>query len=363
MGPRILSAVIAGIFLVTSLVTSLKAYASNENEYQKKELVGSLSVSDILIQPRFISTEDGTHNFDLDRSYFFFSWKMNRELSAHFGVGRLDLINHNTRLATNVSNSADYKNFAFFEAYGELESKYGTVRAGLIPLLFGWEGSHKESEWIFPRTLFYGGEDDTYASQNFGMRDYGVSYYVSYKGFYTQAAVHNGENGKDLDGKIWHTAIFGWKDKSGLEAGLSMSNGKYQNGNANPELDFSYGNLFFGFQYYDLFLLAEGYIAEQKTAYSVPSTDPLTKKFWDYHVDVSHPIVKGISILGRYEMYDPDSNVEGDRINRYILGTDITNEYHTSNLYFWYIKNKEESVKVNNDQIMVVWKVRSLSIF
>lgn len=348
---------------IVGISTDAFAYRDDGNESQKKELIGSLSVSDILIQPRFISTEDGTHNFDLDRSYFFFSWKMDRQLSAHFGVGRLDLINHNSRLATNVSNSADYKNFAFFEAYGEYESKYGTFKAGLIPLLFGWEGSHKESEWIFPRTLFYGGEDDTYANQNFGMRDYGVSYYVSYKDFYTQATVHNGENGKDLDGKIWHTAILGWKNKSGLEAGLSMSNGKYQNGNANPELDFSYGNLFFGFQFYDLFFLTEGYIAEQKTAYAVTPGDPLTKKFWEYHVDASHPVKKGISILGRYEMYDPDSNTEDDRIQRYILGAGFSNELRTSNLYVWFIKNKEQGVEINNDQVMVVWKVRSLSIF
>ena len=330
---------------------------------QKKELIGTLSVSDILIQPRLISTEDDTNNFDLDRSYFFFSWQMDNQLSAHFGVGRQELVNHNTRLATNLSNSADFKDFAFFEAYAQLDSKFGTVRAGLIPLMFGWEGVYRESEWIFPRTLFYGGEDATYASQNFGLRDQGVSYFVSYKDFYTQVAVHNGENGKDLDGKLWHTGIVGWKNKSGLEGALSFSNGKYKNGNADPELDFSYANSFFGFKFYDLLLMAEGFFGEQKKEFETTPGEGLEKRFWSWHVDASHPLKKGLAILGRYEQYDPDTKASDDRLNRYILGLGFSNELRTSNFYIWAMKNREQGVELNNDQIMFVWKVRSLSIF
>lgn len=337
--------------------------AQSDMESQKSELVGTLSVSDLLMQPRFLSTEDSTNNFELGRSYLFFTWKMNKELSAHFGVGRQELVNHNTRLAVNVSNSGDYKDFAFFEAYGQLDTKFGTVRAGLIPLAFGWEGIHKESEWIFPRTLFYGGEDDTYLTQNFGLRDYGVSYFVSYKDFYTQTTIHNGENGKDLDGKTWHTAIVGWKNKSGLEGALSMSNGKYRNGNTNPELDFSYANAFFGFQFHNLLILGEGTLGQEEKEFETTPGEGLKKRFWDYHVDASHPIKKGLAILARYELYDPDTNVENDRTQRNIIGFDFFNELRTSNFYIWAIQNKEDGNDINNDQLMVIWKIRSLSIF
>lgn len=334
-----------------------------QDEAQQKELIGTLSVSDLLIQPRFISTEDDTNNFDLDRSYFFFSWRVNNQLSAHFGVGRNELLNHNARLAVN-NNTNDFKNFAFFEAYGQLDSKYGTVRAGLIPLMFGWEGVHKESEWIFPRTLFYGGEDTTYKTQNFGLRDQGVSYFVSYKNFYTHTAIHNGENGADTDGKLWHTATIGWKDKSGLEGGVSFANGRYKGGNTDPTLDFAYGNLFFGFQFQDLFLLAEGAVGEQKKDFSTDPNEDLEKRFWSWHIDASHPVfTKGLALLARYENYEPDTSVRDDRIQRYILGFGISNELRTSNLYIWGIQNKEEGPELSNDQIMVVWKVRSLSIF
>lgn len=345
-----------------------KAIAANDKDTQSKELIGNLTVSDLLIQPRFISTEDDTNDFNLDRSFFFFSWKMNNELSAHFGVGRQDLMNHNSRLSINQDPNvvSGFDDFSFFEAYAQLDSKFGTVRAGVIPLMFGWEGVHRESEWIFPRTLFYGGEDTdlTYTSQNFGLRDQGVSYFVSYKDFYTQVAIHNGENGKDQDGKIWHTGVVGWKNKSGLEGALSFSNGKYKSqSNTDPELDFSYANAFFGFQFYDLMLLGEGFIGEEQREFETTPGEGLKKRFWDYHIDASHPITKGLAGLLRYEVYDPNSNDSNDRTQRIIVGLGLSNELRTSNLYLWAINNKEEGTDLNNDQYMLVWKVRSLSVF
>lgn len=351
---RVLSTFLNIAAVIMSTFIAFEAFA--EKEFQKSELIGTLSISDLLMQPQFISTEDSTNNFELGRSYLFLSWKMNKELSAHFGIGRQELINHNSRLSSNVANSGDYKDFSFFEAYGQLDSKFGTIRAGLIPLGFGWEGLHPESEWVLPRTLFYGGEDDTYLTQNFGFRDYGVSYFVSYKDFYTQTAVHNGENGNDIDGKLWHTATVGWKNKSGLEGALSMSNGKYREGTGNPILDFAYANVFFGFHYYDIMLLAEG------THGQVDNLGVETR-FWNYHFDVSHPLTKGLSILGRYELSDPDTTVTSDRTRRTIVGLSLFNQLRTSSLNIWAIQNKESVNDLNNDQLMVVWKIRSLAIF
>ena len=353
-----LSSIIFFSLLISGLLISSKLFAADDIA-QKKELIGTLSVSDLLIQPRFISTEDDQNDFDTGRSYFFFSWKVSNLLSAHFGVGKLELVNHNMRLDSNVAATGDYKDFSFFEAYAQLESKFGTVRAGVIPLMFGWEGVHKESEWIFPRTMFYGGEDPSYQTQNFGLRDQGVSYSVSYKGFYTHTAVHNGENGRDQDGKLWHTATIGWMDKVGLEGAISFANGKYQVGKTNPQLDFAYANAFLGYQKLDKMLLLEGSIGEEKEIGS-----PMETRFWNWHIDGSYPIFKkGLSALVRYEQYEPDSNAMDDRIQRVIVGLGISNEYRTSNLYIWAIQNREEGLETNNDQIMVEWKVRSLSIF
>lgn len=345
-----------------------KAIAADERDTQTKELIGNLTVSDLLIQPRFMTTENDVTDFSLDRSYFFFSWKMNNELSAHFGVGRKDLMNHNSRLAVNQDATviSGFDDFSFFEAYAQLDSKYGTFRAGIIPLMFGWEGVHRESEWVFPRTLFYGGEDldSSYASQNFGLRDQGVSYFVSYKDFYTQVAIHNGENGKDQDGKIWHTGTVGWKNKSGLEGALSFSNGKYESqNNLDPVLDFSYANIFFGFQFYDMMLMGEGFVGEEEKSFEPALGDGLKKRFWDYHIDASHPITQGLAGLLRYEVYDPNTNDGNDKTQRIIIGLGISNEMRTSNLYLWAINNKEEGADINNDQLMLVWKVRSLSVF
>lgn len=185
----LIQVLVSSAFFVSILVSG-RLHANN-SDFLQKELIGTLSVSDILIQPRIISTEGKTNNFELDRSYFFFSWKMNSQLSAHFGLGQNSLINHNTRIGRDANEIAGYDDFGFFEAYGQFESAYGTLKAGIIPLRFGWEGNRRESEWIFPRTLFFGGEDDSsgnYAGQNFGLRDYGLSYSVTHNYFYTQAA-------------------------------------------------------------------------------------------------------------------------------------------------------------------------------
>ena len=155
----------------------------------------------------------------------------------------------------------------------------------------------------------------------------------------------------------------GWKNKSGLEGALSMSNGRYRNGNTNPELDFSYANAFLGFQFYELLILGEGTLGQEEKEFETTPGEGLKKRFWNYHVDASHPIKKGMAILARYEFYDPDTNVENDRTQRNIIGFDFSNEFRTSNLYIWAIQNKEDGNDINNDQLMVIWKIRSLSIF
>ncbi len=349
-----------------SIFGSVRSYA-NKEDFQRKELIGNLSISDILIQPRIISTEGQTNNFELDRSYFFFSWKMGGDLSAHFGIGQNSLINHNMRLrrdSTDPTMIAGYDDIGFFEAYGQFDSRYGTVKAGVIPLRFGWEGNRRESEWVFPRTLFYGGEDTSYQTQNFGLRDYGISYFVSHNYFYTQAAIHNGENGPDKDGKIWHTGVVGWKNNSGIEAAISMSNGNYQSqSNTDPEFEYTYANMFVSFEYRRLSVLLEGFVGREQKSFEQTPGEELKKAFWNWHVDVGHPITKGLMGYARYEEYDPDSLVHGDRVFRYIVGLGLSNELQTSNLYLWAIKNREDGVSINDDQYLLVWKVRSLSIF
>jgi hypothetical protein len=318
-----------------------------------KELVGELALSDILLQPRFYAEEAGQQKFELDRSYFFFSWKINRELSTHFGIGQFELMNINERLPTNLSISGEYDQLRFFEAYAEWDSGYGNIRAGIIPLFLGWEATRRESEWYFPRTLFY-------ENHEFGLRDMGASYYVDSAGFYTEFALHNGENGKDVDGKMWHTARVGWKNDRGVDVALSASNGKYEKSKLDSLETFSYFNSYLSFEFQGLLVLAEGFYAKQETKESTGNTEV---KFWDYHLDVSHPITSHMNGVFRYEIYEPDNSVEGDVEKRIIAGVSFFNELKTSNLYIWGLINKEESNDINNNEIQIVWKVRSLSLF
>ncbi len=318
----------------------------------QKELIGTLGLSELLLQPKFYAIEGGEQKFDLERSYFFFSWKLNNQLAVHFGVGQYALINPNERMSSNLALTGLYDELRFFEAYAEWDSGYGTIRAGLIPLFLGWEGVHKESEWKFPRTLFYENHD-------YGLRDMGASYFVDSHGFYVQFAVHNGENGKDVDGKLWHSARWGWKNDSGVDVSLAASNGRYMKSKLDPLNTFTYLNSYASFEFYDLLILAEGFYGKQEES----ATPAIDTKFWDYHVDLSHPIAETVSALIRYEKYEPDSNVEGDQTTRWIAGFSLSNELRTSTVYLWAIKNSEESAETNNNEIQIVWKIRSLSIF
>src|SRR5690606_33506285 len=108
-----------------------------------------------------------------------------------------------------------------------------------------------------------------------------------YKGFYTHTAIHNGENGEDQDGKLWHTATIGWNDKDGVELAASFSNGKYSVGKTTPQLDFAYANAFMGYQKHDKMFLLEGTVGEEKEI-----GGPKKTRFWDWHLDGSYPIFK-----------------------------------------------------------------------
>lgn len=341
------------IFLVYAILLGLDFFNPIAHAQSgQKEIVGKLSLSDVLLQPRYYAIEGGQQKFELDRSYFFFSWEISRELSAHFGVGQFELVNINERLPTNVAVSGEYDELRFFEAYAEWDSGYGKIRAGLIPLFLGWEATRRESEWYFPRTLFY-------ENHEFGLRDMGVSYHVDSEGFYTEFALHNGENGKDVDGHTWHTARLGWTNKRGLDFAVSASNGKYEKSKLDPKETFSYFNSYFSFEFYNLLVLAEGFYGKQETD---SATDTETK-FWDYHLDVSHPLGSRLNGLLRYEVYEPDNTIADDIQTRWILGVGLFNELRTSNLYIWGIVNREEGSKIHNNEIQVLWKVRSLSIF
>lgn len=303
------------------------------------EQLGKLGISDILLQTHLKFTESSGGEFGLDRSFVFAQWEYDKSLSAEIGLGQLSYI-----VPSRFSNTLTTLNtdFGFFEAYGQWNSNYGLLRAGLVPINFGYEGGVRESRRVLPDTLFL-------ENRYFGMRDYGVTYFISHNGFFTHSTVHNGEGGQDVDGNLWFTSKLGWKNRAGLEAAFSGQVGEFK---TTVETKTRMASLHTAFNLYKINFVMEGFVGDSKSTLSY-------EQFRAWHVDLSHP-VGDVGIQIRYDALDPNKTTIDDETSRWIAGLNISNEQRTSTLYLWGIKNLEGGTKVNNDEIMLAWKLNSI---
>lgn len=303
------------------------------------EQLGTFSFSDFLLQPTFNWNQTVGTQFSLYKSYVYLNWAHQNNLSIQIGLGPKNLINP-SQFTNSVSPAPD---LGIFEAVAQWDSGYGVVRGGLVPLHFGWEAKERESNRILPDTMFL-------ESRYFGLRDYGVSYFISHNSFYTNVMIHNGEGGPDTDGILWYTTNFGWKNRAGFDVGLSGSVGKYNSGTDITRTRI--GNLYAGINFYKTTFLIEGFIGETRGM----ST---RTQFADWHIDIGHSL-GFLGVQFRYENLDPNIDILGDKKNRWIVGFNISNEQQTSTLYLWGIKNAEETNEINNDAIMLSWRVNSI---
>ncbi len=307
--------------------------------HASQEHLGTFSLSDILLQPQLKFVESDGGEFSLERSYIFTKWEYDKNLSVEFGWGQLSYITPSRFSNTVITSNT---NFGIFEAYGQWDSNYGVIRAGLVPINFGYEGGARESQRLLPDTLFL-------ENHYFGLRDYGATYSNAHNGFFTLATVHNGEGGTDIDGNLWFTEKLGWKNRAGLEFAFSGQIGEFRSA---VESKTRIVGLYSAFNLYKINCVAEGFVGDSKSTANY-------EQFHSWHVDLNHPI-GDVGIQVRYDILDPNKTTIGDQTSRWIAGLNISNEQRTSTLFLWGIKNLEEGTKVFNDEIMLVWKINSL---
>ncbi len=75
---------------------------------------------------------------------------------------------------------------------------------------------------------------------------------------------------------------------------------------------------------------------------------------WGGHtIPTGSPFLKEIQFLARYEQYDDDLNINGNRLDRITLGVNLFIDKKYTKIQFNYQLNGEEETSVNNDEFLV----------
>lgn len=331
-----------------------------------KETLGQLEVSDILLRPNFQLQESRKGSFSLGESSFEVTWGLDESLAGHFRVGSRSLVGQAARYSDVLNND-----LMFVEAYAEWEGPYGRFRLGRIPLEYGAEGSWLERDLLFSRSMLF-------SKRVVALRDDGFSYEIESNGWFTNLSVSNGESDQDLDGRMWQTGRWGWRQGKILEVGLMGQAGGTTTASSTktvttgttttetPVLDttggfnasdssrWRMGGIFA--QWYPRYwqVVLEGTFGE------VVQTSG-GGKFSVAHLDVVHQL-KNMALFGlRVDHFDPNSNKTSDSILETSLLAGIENRTRTSSVLLVGTKGFKEGRNSGTDRLMLVWRLSAIA--
>lgn len=312
-----------------------------------REQLGELKIDTLVLRPQFRLIEPAEANFELGESLFALRWKMDLQISAVFAVGAQTLLGTSVHFADRVTEE-----LGFIEAYGEYVSNYGTLRAGLQPVGFGYEGNVVESDLDMPRSLIY-------QRRLAPLRDIGLSYAIEHEGFFTRVMIHNGESGPNVDGRPWYTARWGWGRPDRLRLGVAG-----QTGTTKPESTLTstdtlasvdpsrpahwrMGGPFVVWTPQRWRLILESYVGE------VVQDDDI-RKYSVGNLSLSYTGEQWFAGL-RYDQFDPNHDVTRDLERNVSLAVGLLSRRRTSRLFLVGTKVFEESKQIPNDVLLLIW--------
>lgn len=323
-----------------------------------EEGIGTLEFSDLLLEPRFLYKEKVGGAFEPGSSFLAATWTRDRLISAVFKVGSKKLIGVPSRYAS----ASTTEELALIEGYGQLDSEYGRLRAGLIPIPFGLEGGDAERRLRFPRSQLF-------QSRFVNLRDQGISYRMLVNDFFSDWAVHNGEGGADLDNETWMTARWGYDDGRNFRMGLSGSAGRTTSKSTDPggtaavtETGFliaapsriRIANVFIDW-------LTEPFrLSLESTAGDTFQNDQVVK-FRAAHADLEYHRGQDFSWLARYDVLSPRSDVSSTQVQEYTLGFSWRSRYENSVLYLLGTKQVRQDVPQDTHRGLLVWRITPLT--
>jgi hypothetical protein len=311
------------------------------------ERVGSFQIDQILMRPTLVSHEIEGEEFSLSDSSLTVSWKRDEKIAAYFTLG-----SELSRYMPIYYNVTPEDKIAFTEAYAQFENAYGRLRFGLIPLNFGYDAVIKSSERYFKRAL-------PYSEGLIGVRDYGISYFTSHRGYYTQLAFHNGEIDSTSDGRLWTSANWGYTNERTWTVQMSLQTGYVKGTISNPsnviagvvpgETAKWRNGLFYAHWHprnWNVVFQAGGGEVDQ---------DQDTGRYYTSMLEATRLFSKNFGAGIRIDEFDPNRNLNDDKITESSLLLLFKSADSTSDFYLLGTKVLEEANEVPNDELRLVW--------
>jgi hypothetical protein len=335
------------LFLLTFSLASRPARAADES-------LGTIEVSDLLLEPTYTYREAKKGAFSPGPSFVGVTWTRDRMISATFKFGSKDLIG----IPARYGPASTTDQMGLIEAFGQADSDIGRLRFGLIPSPYGLEGGDAERRLSFPRSLIF-------QARYLPIRDYGASYRISYEGFFSDWAIHNGEGGPDLDTESWFTARLGWQGGRFLRLGATGVAGRTNPKSTDPlgvsksadagiDVDKAARvrvvNFFLEWHLKPVILTAESFAGES-------AQDDNVIKARAAHLDLEVEVGSSASVLARYDIIDPRNDLGGDQITEYTGGLSFRSAYNNSVFYILGTKKVQQDVKADEHRGLVVWRL------
>lgn len=322
-----------------------------------EEGIGTLQLSDVFLEPSFTYVESQGGEFQLGSSYLAVTWQRDDLISAVMKVGAKRLIGVPSRYAP----VAEPDEVAVVEGYAQIDSAYGRIRMGLIPITFGLEGGDIERQLRLPRSLMF-------QSRFLNLRDLGVSYRIAVNGFFSEWAVHNGEGGTERDHETWFTGNWGWESGRAFRFGISGTAGRTNPKSTDPGGASAFTEMGFRIGEPSRLRVANVFLdwAPNPLRFSMEATAGDTfqgddvMKFRAAHVDIDWRMSESLSLLTRYDVMSPRNDVDDAEITEYTAGLSIRSRYENSVLYILGTKRVQRNVTPDVHTGMVIWRITPL---
>ncbi len=319
------------------------------------EQMGAFRFSEFSISPRGSVREPSEGGFELRESWIGFEWKRDESLSAEVSFGTGDLI------APAIWYPAQKNQLQLVQASVQARGRHFDIRAGLLPIPNGYEGSVPEWEWALPQTRVG-------AARWLTRRDYGLEVRSEAKPFMTSVTLSNGESGANVDQKMWVTGQWRYLNSEGFGILGTAQVGRTDSQSTNGSAVGLVGSEPFLFDSTKPMKLRSGTVAlfrkwnrhlllAEMGRGEILQSDEKNPFAWG-HMDVSANLGGDVNILMRYEASQANTKEPLSVVRSGGLGVSITSPDRLSLVTLW--ANKIwESPQVQNDEALLIFRLNN----